>query len=157
MPIEDTPFDPSEGNPFVGVDPTPRDEIIDEAALRSRNFIDKEDEGASETKSTPSDEKRRRTTILTAGAVVVAAAAAFGAGPEMVETLNGPEISEETTEIAVQNGDSWWNIAERVEGHEHMSTDEVVAVIQSIPSNLDLVTEGLQPGQIVSVPVEIKP
>lgn len=87
------------------------------------------------------------------------AAVAFAAGAVSLAVEAGsttPERSEETTTITVMPGDGLQAIAEQVPGSNKYDVRDTTDSIAGDPANIDVLKDGLQPGESITVPIEFK-
>lgn len=87
-------------------------------------------------------------------AKLAAAALIIGSSGLLVHEATQPDFipSEETT---IATGDSLWDIASSIEGADQVNTADIVAHIQA--NNVDILSDGLQAGESIKVPVSVKP
>lgn len=154
MPIEDE-FNPADNNPFIGKEPAAR------VQPTSLDTVDTGETGASRKRLADhwkelSTGEKVKLAGTGATAASLAALAIIG-GPEIVDRVNGPEFSPETTTITVEQGDDLYSIAESIPGHEFASTDAIVNHLKADPANVDIAdTSVIHPGMQITIPVKIE-
>jgi len=184
MPIEDE-FNPSAGNPFVGgkdtfeselserarrlVPPAAPDTLTEEKPRPSltpppaAESTHPNDEIVLETRPktfrgnwselSPGEQRR----AVGAGATTAALlAVSLVAGPEIVDSLNGPEYSPNVTTYTVQPGDGWYDVVEAIDGYEAIDRTELIHHVQADPANIDFLSGDLQPGQSITIPTSVE-
>lgn len=129
-------------------------------AMQEQDFMKRQAEAArrlntpEETPSEAPDNKRRfsdRAIAAAAGIAVVG-----GAGIIASEVYGNPEFSETTREYTVQPNDGYIDAANDVTGIENVDHRDVSYHIQTDPANAEVVKDGLQPGEILIIPDEVK-
>lgn len=98
-----------------------------------------------------------KTGIGTKIATGVAIGAAIVGGPTLVDQMNGPEFSDQTTTYTVEQGDGLQDAAEAVIGSNQVDIRDVTAHIESQPVNIDALKDGLQPGESIVIPTSVEP
>ena len=102
-------------------------------------------------------QKRLRLTPRGAGAAGLAIGLAAGViGPEVVDTLDGPEFSESTKVVVVEHNGNLWNLLDEVEGIEGVNKQDVVSYVQHLPANADIDFTNLQSGTSIEIPVTVE-
>jgi len=170
---KDPNFDPSEGNPFVDTK-TDVDEFDQAVAIAKQGFerdTQPQVNGVTspqrvETRQTQTPSERQPKSFATnaiktlAGVSVVAAGAGYLAG----EALSGPEISDETQTVVVEDGDTLYKIVnDHVEGAENVDIGEVIDHIKKDPENAQVlvdpatgkITSDIHPGESIEVPKSV--
>lgn len=87
---------------------------------------------------------------------LIAAGAAVVAGPATIEHFTAPQFSEATQEYVVQDGDGLQNAAEAIIGSEKIDIREAITHIKVDPANIDVLSDGLQPGEILIIPDHVE-
>lgn len=89
---------------------------------------------------------------------LVAGAAVVGGVHLLGEALDDSvEFSPETTTFVAEAGDGVWDAAEQVIGSEKLNNLHVVVDhIAQDPANIDVLKDGLQQGESLVIPVEVK-
>ncbi len=92
--------------------------------------------------------------IVGTGAVL---AVGLALTPTVVDHLSGPEFSEETKTVVVEDGDGTQSLLEKanIPGYDSADWRDVSHHVQELPENKDVYKDGLQAGETVSVPVSI--
>ncbi len=92
------------------------------------------------------------------GAVAAALTVAVAAGGVAVthDALAAPEFSEETTTYTVQPGDGLYDAAEDILGSDSIDTRDAVDYISADPANIDVLKDGLQPGEQIVIPISVE-
>lgn len=112
-------------------------------------------EARDHTPEANSPQGKKVLTKIAGGALALAAAA--GVGTALGQIDSAPiERSTETTTITVENGDGLQSIAAQVPGSEKYDIRDVTDSIATDPANIDVLKDGLQPGESVTVPIEFK-
>lgn len=83
---------------------------------------------------------------------LIAAGAAIVTGPAALEAMTAPQFSEATQEYVVQDGDGIQNAAEAIFGSDKIDIREAIHHISVDPTNIDVLSDGLQPGEILIIP-----
>jgi len=99
-----------------------------------------------------SDRPKPNRTIAT----VLGASLAVGAGYAAHEAFEAPEFSEETSIYTVEPGDGIFSAAQQVEGIESIDMRDAVDHIQADPANIDVLEDGLQPGEQLIIPTSVE-
>ena len=86
---------------------------------------------------------------------VAGVALAGGAVAAVAETFKPAEFEGKTTYI-VEDGDGLQNAAEQIAGIETVDMRDGIDSIQGDPANIDVLKDGLQPGEILQIPLEVK-
>jgi len=84
----------------------------------------------------------------------VAATAVFGA--TVVGANQGPEFSDETKTYTVESGDGLQNAAEDILGTEKIDIRDAISHIADDPANIDVLKDGLQPGETLVIPDHVE-
>ena len=79
-----------------------------------------------------------------------------GIGYTAHEAFEPATFSEETTTYTVQPGDGLFSAAAQVEGIETIDMRDAVEHIDSDPANIDVLSDGLQPGEQLIIPVSVE-
>lgn len=114
-------------------------------------------EWSEQDPSVPAQKQERSKKIgkkLLSGAL--SAGLLIGGGAVLHEALKAPEFSEETTTYTVQPGDGLYDAAEQIEGIGSIDTRDAVDHIATDPANIDVLSDGLQAGESITIPVEVK-
>ena len=147
-----------------------------QAFVAARSIVDLPAADASEPIATevqentkPEDDaqpnfKKRRIVVGAAGLVAGAAVAGVASlVPQAVDALaelhsnSGPTFSEESTTHFTQPGDTLWGIADQIEGvHDLKDKQVAVEYVENHPANIDVLEDGLQPGDTITVPVSVE-
>ncbi len=101
---------------------------------------------------TPVQTRPSRGVTAVVGATLVASA--VGVGVAAHEATKAPEFSEETTTYTVDQGDGMYDAAEEVKGVEDVR--DAIDHIQADPANIDVLKDGLQPGEQLVIPVSVE-
>lgn len=113
---------------------------------------------ASERDTQP-NYKMRRIAVGVAGAAVVGGASlvpqAVGAIGEL-HNNSSPAFSEESTTHFTQPGDTLWGIVDQIEGIENIDKRDAVSHINKDPANTDMLKDGLQGGDVITIPVSVE-
>ena len=137
-------FDPSEGSPFVG----------QAGSIARQRFVEstptQEDIEADKTEAAKKGFRKGVTVGVVASAVVT------GAGFAAHEASKGPSFSETTNEYVVQPGDGLYDAAQDIQGIDSIDIRDAVHHIQVDPANVDVLSDGLQPGEIVIIPDSVE-
>ena len=96
--------------------------------------------------------KRTGIVVGTALAVGGTAGLAYAAANEALKTAS---FSEETTTYTVEPGDGLFSAIQHIEGIETINKWDAVEHVQSDPANIDILKDGLQPGEQLVVPVSV--
>lgn len=110
----------------------------------------------------PSESMRKNRTehlhpLLKLAAIGSVALTAFGFGAKAVERNIEPiDYSQETTTITAEPGDGLYNIAARIPGSEQVPQDLLVDHIARDPANIEILENGLQVDDAVTVSVSVK-
>lgn len=138
-----------------------------QSSKAARNLIEPGESPARlEAQARPSAEKTKRpevkskkfSTAKKVGATIaIAGAVAAGAklGPEIVDYLDGPEISDKTIEYVVQDGDTAWSIFDQIEGIEAVNKQDVIYEVGNLPENQDISLGQLKPGDVITLPESV--
>ncbi|HEY8992336.1 MAG TPA: hypothetical protein VIM37_00620 [Candidatus Microsaccharimonas sp.] len=87
---------------------------------------------------------------------VIATTALAGGAALIHEANQGPTFSESTNEYVVTAGDGLYNAAEQIKGIDQADIREAVQHISVDPSNIDVLKDGLQPGEILVIPDSVQ-
>lgn len=98
----------------------------------------------------PSRPSAGKKIAATAG-VLLATGAAMGG---LANEFDAPEFSEETTTYTVEEGDGLWAAAQNVLGNHDVR--DAIAHIEADPANIDVLKDGLQPGEQLIIPVSVE-
>ena len=71
------------------------------------------------------------------------------------DTEQAPTFSQETTTYPIQNGEGLYNAAESIPGINTVDIRDAVHEISVNPANIDILSDGLQAGEQIHVPVSI--
>lgn len=104
----------------------------------------------------PEARRRREALIRSLGGAGLIITAAL-VGPNMIDSFNGPEYSSEKTTVVTESGDGMQSIAEHVEGIESVDWRDVADHIAADPANTDVLSDGLQSGDVIEIPVSVEP
>lgn len=91
---------------------------------------------------------------LVVGGLIVGAALLVG--PEVVDRIDGPEFSPESTTYVVQPGDGLQHAAEAVIGSEDVDIRDVIEHISVDPANIGALKDGLQPAESITIPLSVQ-
>jgi len=94
----------------------------------------------------------RRNRAIASGLAVTAGVGAFMYAAH--EAVEEPTFSEETTTYTIQQGEGLFAAAQHVEGVRDLR--DAVAHIQGDPANIDVLKDGLQPGEQLVIPVSVE-
>lgn len=89
-------------------------------------------------------------------ATVITATALAGAGAAAYEGMKGPTFSEQTHEYVVEPGDGILNAAEHIKGIDSIDPRDAVQHISVDPANIDVLKDGLQPGEVLEIPDSVQ-
>ena len=87
---------------------------------------------------------------------LVGAAVTGAMTPTLVDALDGPNLSTDTREFTVGNGESTYDAAEAVYGSETADISAIASHIESSPVNIDVLKDGLQPGETLIIPDRVE-
>jgi hypothetical protein len=102
-----------------------------------------------------SNNTKRR--IIGAGVGVALAAGAGAGGIAIANAVNSdsPTFSEKTTEYTVQPDDTLSGIVEKIPGINTIDERDAIEYVSVDPANIDVLKDGLQPSEIIEVPISI--
>lgn len=103
----------------------------------------------------PVESKIWSTSMKVATGVAAGVALTVGAGL-VVKATSAPEFSDTTTEYTVQSGDGLYDAAEAIKGSDSINLNDAVDHISADPANITALQDGLQPGETIVIPVEVK-
>lgn len=89
--------------------------------------------------------------IAATAGVLLATGAAIGGIANEYKT---PEFSEETTTYTIQEGEGLSAAAQHVQGDRDIR--DAIAHIEADPANIDVLKDGLQPGEQLIIPVSVE-
>jgi len=140
-------FDPSEGNPFIS-----------SAADRSNNLVFEQTPKPYSPAVTEAPKETSQNNSFNKGvaATIIAATAVGAVGFGVYEANKGPEFPETTNEYVVKPGDGLTNAAEQVPGVGSVDIREVTHHIAVDPANIDVLKDGLQPGEVLEIPTSVE-
>lgn len=95
----------------------------------------------------------KRTGIVVGTALAVGGTAGLAVAAN--EALKTASFSEETTTYTVEPGDGLFSAIQHIEGIETINKWDAVEHVQSDPANIDVLKDGLQPGEQLVVPVSV--
>lgn len=101
--------------------------------------------------------ERGKTVVKVAGSLGAIAAVTVGMNHLIDRNRNPIEYSPDTTIHTVLPGEGPFHIASKVEGSEQVNIADLSYHITSDPANLDVLKDGLQPGEQVVVPTHVQP
>ena len=104
----------------------------------------------------PSPISTRNRIVSTAAGTVIGVGGMTGIGYTAHEAFEPATFSEETTTYTVQPGDGLFSAAAQVEGIETIDMRDAVEHIDSDPANIDVLSDGLQPGEQLIIPVSVE-
>ena len=168
-------FDPSEGNPFINeagkiaqesiftipeVAPETDTEMLERAGREAQELSDANADTrmarSVQTQINASEPLLEGSKTVTNLAIktgaLLAAGAAIVTGPAAIEAFTAPQFSETTQEYVVQDGDGVQNAAEAIIGSEKIDIREAIHHISVDPANIDVLSDGLQPGEVLVIP-----
>lgn len=99
----------------------------------------------------PSQQVRKNRAVAAALGVTIAATG-VAAGSALAE----PSFSDATTEYTIGHGEGLYDAAESIKGIDSIGVDEAVAHIKTDPANIDVLKDGLQPGEQIIIPVSVE-
>ncbi len=103
--------------------------------------------------STKTNHTKRR---LIAGGVGLAVVAAAGTAATVANAVSEPPtFSEKTTEYTVQPGDGLYTVVESIPGINTIDERDAIEHVSVDPANIDVLKDGLQPGERIEVPISI--
>lgn len=127
-------------------------EDMQRARAASQRFID-----ATPVQSQPEVTLNKKGKFVKNAAILsLSAASVAGVGVVAHDALSPPEFSEEKTTYVVEPGDGLYNAAEEIAGIETVRLDDAANHIAVDPANIDVLKDGLQPGEQLSIPVSVK-
>lgn len=127
-----------------------------QAALKANTGDSHPDDGQAEPGEPTTKPERFSKSDKFVAAAALAAGAVF-AGPEIVDRMNGPEFSEQTTTFTALDGEGLDDAAEAVQGWENIyDKKDIVNYISSMPVNIDALKDGLQNGETITIPVSVE-
>lgn len=100
--------------------------------------------------------KKSRNFAKTAAILTAVALPAGALGAVTANALKAPEFSEETTTYTVEPGDGLINVAQEIKGVETVRMNDTLDSIAGDPANIDVLKDGLQPGEQIVIPVSVK-
>ena len=125
-------------------------QAIDAAAKRMV-----EEEKALNTEPATPDHSLRNKLIVTGAAAAASVAAFAGINAVDSESVSIPTFSEQTTTYTVQDGEGLYDAAESIPGINSIDVRDAVEHISVDPANIDILKDGLQVGEQISVPISI--
>jgi len=78
----------------------------------------------------------------------------FG-GEAVINANSAPEFSPTTTTYTIKPGESIYTAAEHIKGDAAISQDSAVNYIEHLPVNHEVLEDGLQPGEQVTIPKSV--
>lgn len=93
---------------------------------------------------------------VAAGVIATTAVVGAGAGVYAASSNQGPHFSEKTAEYVVQDGDGLYDAAEQIKGIDSVDIRDAVDHIQVDPANIDVLKDGLQPGEVLEIPDSVQ-
>lgn len=96
--------------------------------------------------------KRNRGAVAAALTVAVATG---GVGIAAGSALAAPDFSEETTTYTVEQGDGLYDAANEILGSDSIDIRDAVDHISVDPANIDVLKDGLQPGEQIVIPISV--
>jgi len=105
------------------------------------------------TTTRPTVRGTKRTGIIVGTALAVGGTAGIAVAAN--EALKSASFSEETTTYTVEPGDGLFSAIQHIEGIETINKWDAVEHVQSDPANIDVLKDGLQPGEQLVVPVSV--
>lgn len=105
------------------------------------------------TPTAPPVERKKPTTGTVATAVMAGAALALA--PQIADAVNGPRFSEETKSVVIEDGEGLYDAVGEIQGADTIDPRDAVTHITSDPANIDVLKDGVQPGDSIEVPVEV--
>ena len=123
----------------------------EDAAKRAKEMLESVDPLESNV-----DEKKGWNTPAKVIAGAAAGVTLAVGGPAIVENFKAPEFSESSTEYVVRDGDGIQVAAEQIEGIESIDVREAIDHIAVDPANIDVLKDGLQPGEILVIPESVE-
>lgn len=93
--------------------------------------------------------------IVGSGAVL---AVGLALTPAVVDHFKPTEFSEETKTVVVEDGDGTQSVLDKagIKGYENEDWRDVADHVENLPENKDVFKDGLQTGETISVPIEVK-
>jgi len=140
-----------------GQEMTPREQqLLDETTKAARAMVlngpsvpARQEPSPKEPEATPRPRRGRSAAGATA-ALLGTALAVVGVD----HFANGePEFSKETTTYTVEQGDGVFDAAQEIEGLRDMN--DGIRHIEADPANIDVLKDGLQPGEQLVIPVSV--
>jgi hypothetical protein len=121
----------------------------------SRRLVD-EDHSEEHIDQTIVGNPNKSRAALKAVGITTALAAGIGIGATIVNDAHRPPtFSEETTSYQVQPGDGMYSVVESIPGAGSVDQRDIIDYVSADPANIDLLKDGLQAGESISVPVSI--
>ena len=65
--------------------------------------------------------------------------------------------SEESSGYTAPEGGSTWDALQYIEGADKVNSSELVDSIHNNPANVEVLKDGLQVGETISIPVSVEP
>ena len=121
-------------------------------AARALELQDAATQQAEQDASAALKKKRRNKGIATG----LVATSIVGVGYAAHEFGQGPEFSETTNEYVVQDGDGLYDAAQEIQGIDSIDIRDAVHHIQVDPANVDVLSDGLQPGEVIIIPDSVE-
>jgi hypothetical protein len=151
-PVEDFPLTPKNDFDVIESIQSSQEEV--EAA---RRLVEKEEATEPEvvnTTDTP-NHNRLHATVATASAGLVLAATGAGLVTVNNATTTPPVFSEETNTYTVMPNDGLEKIVDKIPGINTIDKDEAERYVSVDPANIDVLKDGLQPGDQIEIPISI--
>jgi hypothetical protein len=136
------------------------------AAEAARRIMEQNTDSGDAKEAAPRPDHRKRNGVIISGSALMLSAALLTNGALDHDT-NGknavPEqdaefhnsTSMERTDFTVMAGDDLYTVAESIPGIETVDIRDAVQYIKTDPANLGPLSDGLQPGDKLSIPIEI--
>lgn len=90
-----------------------------------------------------------------AAAALTVAVTAGGLGAIAGNAMAAPDFSEETTTYTVEQGDGLYDAAHDILGSNTIDMRDAVEHISTDPANIDVLKDGLQPGEQLVIPIAV--
>lgn len=140
-------------------EPTPSldehwDNVLElQASAEAARRITTTEDGAATLKDA---KERNNTTGKKVLAIVAGVTLVAGASVIAVDRFKSPEFSLETIEFVAQPNDGLQVAAEHIKGIESIDVRDAISHIAGDPANIDVLKDGLQPGETLIIPDHVE-
>lgn len=110
---------------------------------------------APELLESTASSKRKIGKKILASTALAAGLVTGGVGVAQVFAEPGFTVSSEETGYTAPDGGSLWDAAEQIEGSESVDTRDLVEEIRNHPANIEILEDGLQAGETITIPVRV--